>query len=168
MKVSIEIQDEIVRRWLGKLEREVGNLQPALEEISDGLEQSAKLRIRSSGPAPDGTPWAPLSPVTLALRRKHGKGAKPLQDKGASGLMGSITHRATATEAVVGTNLDYARMLQQGAKRGEFGLGRYLKRKGTFPIPWGDVPGRPYLGVSREDRGDILGIIRRRLLEVGK
>ena len=54
----------------------------------------------------------------------------------------------------VGSSLEYAAVQQFGARRGEFGR----TRRGA-PIPWGDIPARPFLGVSRVDRVEILDIL---------
>ena len=52
---------------------------------------------------------------------------------------------------IAGTNKVYAATHQFGAERGEFGA----DRRGR-PIPWGDIPARPFLGVGDEQRGIIL------------
>lgn len=46
-----------------------------------------------------------------------------------------------------------------GAKRGAFGVSR---RGG--PLPWGDIPARPFLGLSADDRKTIEEIVRAHLL----
>lgn len=160
MKAVIEVQDLAVRRWLTKLEQVAGDLRPALVEIGDALVASTKLRFRDSR-APGGAQWAPLSPVTIALRRGGGAGAKPLLDT--ARLMRSITRRIDARAVVVGTNTVYGRMQHFGALRGAFG-----RTKHGAPVPWGNVPGRPFLGVSGEDRGGILRILRERLQEAAQ
>jgi len=45
-----------------------------------------------------------------------------------------------------------------GASQGAFG-----KTKRGAPIPWGNIPGRPYLGFSDEDRSVILQTIEKYL-----
>jgi phage virion morphogenesis protein len=58
---------------------------------------------------PDGSEWEPLSPLTVAMRRT-GRGIgypRMLRDTGV--LYNSITPQATDKEAVVGTNVPYAR-----------------------------------------------------------
>jgi len=103
--------------------------------------------------------------------------AKPLLDTGR--LQNSITYAADANSVTVGTNVVYARMQQMGAKMGEFGrysqlgrvrafgLGTFKGSAGTkkgFPIPWGDVPPRPFLGLSTQDRADVIGILQQHLV----
>ena len=108
------------------------------------------MRFRDSK-APDGTQWKPLSPVTIALRRQNS--SQPLLDTGR--LRNSITRAVGVRDVVVGTNVRYAGTQQFGARKGRFGD----TRRGA-PIPWGNVPARPFLGLSREDKADVLDILR--------
>jgi phage virion morphogenesis protein len=62
--------------------------------------------------------------------------------------------------ALVGTNIKYAAVQQFGAKAGAFGATR---RGGK--IPWGDIPARPFMGISGDDRSAILDIIRKYLAQ---
>lgn len=152
--IRIEVDDRSVKAWLAKLERTVSDMTPAMRAIGHFLAESARLRFRDSK-APDGRPWAPLSPVTLALRRRgRGSGSdKPLLNFGI--LRDSITFRADRRSVTVGTNVIYAAVQQLGARKGAFGQ----TRRGA-PIPWGNIPARPFLGVSHEDRADIVALLR--------
>jgi len=60
----------------------------------------------------------------------------------------------------VGSVLEYAAVQQFGAKKGAFGR----TRRGA-PIPWGDIPPRPFLGLSDADRRSILDLIAEHLDE---
>jgi phage gpG-like protein len=51
----------------------------------------------------------------------------------------------------VGSNMEYAAMQQFGGTKAE------------FPHLWGDIPARPFLGVSENDRAEILDIIQAHL-----
>ena len=59
--------------------------------------------------------------------------------------------------ALVGTNLVYAATQQYGAKKGAFGSVKTSLPNRSFdvPIPWGDIPARPFLGVSSEAERNI-------------
>lgn len=148
--IRIEVDDRTVKAWLAKLERVVTDMTPAMRAIGHFLAESARLRFRDST-APDGRRWAPLSPVTIARRRKGS--STPLLDTGR--LRNSITFRADRRSADIGTNVIYAAVQQLGARKGAFGR----TRRGS-PIPWGNIPARPYLGVSADDRRDIVGLLR--------
>lgn len=91
-------------------------------------------------------------------------------------LENEIVPFASQDGVEVGSNLIYAAVQQFGAKMGEFGrysqVSRWRKfgdkdfRKyaGTvkgFPIPWGDIPARPFLGLSTDDADNVLSIVGR-------
>lgn len=74
----------------------------------------------------------------------------------------------------IGSSLVYAAVQQFGARMGEFGRysqvsrwnkykeGDFRKYAGTqqgFPIPWGDIPARPYIGLSTTDQESVLAIM---------
>lgn len=144
------------------------NLRPMLTEIGETVITQTQLRFVDSE-SPDGSKWAPLSAVTLARRRKgngpNKDGPQPLLDN--RRLFSSIDKRVDANSVFVGTNVIYARMHQFGAAKGAFGVGKYKRRKGSFPIPWGNVPARPFLGFGQDDQAEIIGIIQRRINEAG-
>jgi len=153
MKVTVEINDRQVTAALGKLVRAGTNLRPILTSIGETMVESTKLRFRDSQ-APDGGRWAPLSPVTIALRRQGS--SKPLLDTGR--LRNSITRAVGVRDVVIGTNVIYAGTHQFGARKGQYG-----KTRRGAPIPWGNVPARPFLGMSLGDKAEILGILREAL-----
>ncbi len=115
--------------------------------------------------------WAPLKPSTLK-KRKSGGG--PLVVQGfAGGLLQSVHAESDATRAIVGTDKIYAAVHQFGAAKGSFGMGLAgsFRRKGIMgslergggwdlssqrPLPWGDIPARPFLVLQAQDREDIL------------
>lgn len=164
------------------------NLRPMLTEIGEATVESTKLRFKSSGPSPDGSPWKPLSAATIRSRRK-GKGAEapmPLLDTGR--LRNSITKRVDANSVFIGTNVEYAAAHQFGASayhppqsrmvrlRVVKGRTRFAKDShkrartvwGTNSTGWTvNIPARPYLGFSQDDQTEIIGIIQRRINEAG-
>lgn len=159
MNTTIEVDDAAVRLAFNRMLAAGQNPRAYLGAIGDALKNSTKLRF-VAGKAPDGTRWAPLSAVTIARRRK-GKGggsAQPLRDTGR--LMNSITfYQRDRDSVIVGTDVIYAAMQHFGAKQGSFGR---TKRNG--PIPWGDVPARPFFGLSSDDREEIVNILRERIV----
>ena len=111
-------------------------------------------------------------------------GKKPLV--GHTGMLASqIFYQVESGALVIGSSMPYARVQQQGAKQGEFGrviatnlkrfrqfdekdFRRYAGTKKGHPLPWGDIPARPFLGISEADRAGILQVIERRLSGIGK
>ena len=57
-------------------------------------------------------------------------------------------------QVTLSTNVEYAVVQQFGAKQGAFG-----RDKRNHPLPWGDIPARPFLGFSDRDKADILAIL---------
>ena len=81
----------------------------------------------------------------------HKEGDRPLTD---GGLLGdTIDYELYGSAGVqIGSPMkDYAAMMQFGGTKSE------------FPQLWGDVPARPFLGLSDDDRDDVLSILQRHL-----
>lgn len=177
--MSIEVNDREVLGAFNAMLAVGVDPRPQLSLIGANLVASTRLRFRDSK-APSGVSWAPLSPVTLARRRggasstsKRGRelaavraakglgpgGAKPLLDTGR--LSNSISYRVGDMYVEVGTNVVQARMQQEGARQGAFGR----TRRGA-PIPWGNVPPRPFLGLSDADRAMVIQVFNQALEQV--
>lgn len=145
MKVTIQANTQGIQEGLAKLSQHAQNLNPALDSIGSALAESIRLSFRASQD-PYSNAWAALTQVTLSRRKKGGEGAKPLLDTGI--LRNSISHEVQGNTVEVGTGVEYAPLHQFGAQQGAFGTGHYKTRKGSFPIPWGNVPARPFLPIQ--------------------
>lgn len=157
MKIRIEVQDREVRAALNRMISLGSDLSPVMRKIAGALESGVEDAFRKEQ-SPEGVAWDDLSEVTKARREKQRKWpGKKLQVS--HDLAGSIHSRHDARSAVAGTNLVYATTHHFGAKKGAFGTGK----KGSFPIPWGDIPARPFLGVSAETQGDIVKVLHRHI-----
>lgn len=173
-RIEIEVQDRQVLDLLGQISQRLGSPAPMLKLIGETLVDSTKQRFAASR-APDGSRWAPNTDTTMARylgrfsgsRTKTGKvsaagarraaGKKPLI--GESRALGTtIDYRVEGDTLYVGSPMEYAGTQQFGAKRGQYGR----TRRGG-PIPWGDIPARPFLGVSDADRAEVLEILREHL-----
>lgn len=170
-RITIKIEAEPVTAGLRRLAEAGADLTPVMRQIGEALVETTRRRF-PAGRAPDGTPWAPNSPVTIArflgryggTRRKDGKGLtkkgarleagkRPLIGESRS-LSTQIAWRADAASVEIGSPMVYAAVQQFGAAKGAFGV----TRRGA-PIPWGDIPARPFLGLSDDDRALILALI---------
>lgn len=166
---TVTVEDAQVRAALRRLRQKTDNLSPVLKAIGEDLVESTRQRF-ATATAPDGTPWAANSEVTILrylglttgnygkdgkLTKKgaaRGMGKKPLS--GQSGdLARQIIYRVTGNTLEVGSTMVYAAMQQFGGK------------KADFPNLWGDIPARPFLGLSGSDIagieetvGDYLGL----------
>ncbi|MDD2725400.1 MAG: phage virion morphogenesis protein [Methylovulum sp.] len=147
--VTIDLNDQAIINALRQLTYSANHLEPALEEIGAAVRASIDLNFTGQHD-PNGNPWEPLSEATL-LNRTSGSG-QILRDMGL--LNRSITYNVKAESVEIGsmsvvdgTNLKYANMMQSGGK------------KTDFPWLWGDIPERPFVGVSEADKVQILAIL---------
>lgn len=158
--IRVEVDDRRVLDVLGELLRRVGNPRPALKEIGEDLAESTTRRFETST-APDGSRWEENSDVTLmeylgsrkgSFRKDGGltsKGAarlgakKPLIGETKS-LSSQIHYKVLADGVEVGSQMEYAAMQHFGGK------------KSAFPHLWGDIPARPFVGISDDDAASIL------------
>ncbi len=170
-RIEITIDDRQVLDVLGQLTQRLGSPGPALKAIGETLTDSTKQRFAASR-APDGSTWEKNTDTTMerylarfaGSRAKTGKrsaagarragGKKPLI--GESRALGTtINYQVVGDTLYVGSPMQYAGTQQFGARQGQYGR----TRRGG-PIPWGDIPARPFLGLSAEDRTEVLDLLR--------
>lgn len=161
--ISIRIEDGQITARLAETARRLGDLSPVTAEIAETLFVSTRQRF-ASGTDPEGKVWAPRSQTTLdryaAMKPPRRPGAHPLTVSG--GLMRSIFPFSGPDHAGVGASAIYAAAMQFGAAQGAFGafIGKDKRGRDHFhSIPWGNIPARPFLGLSAKDRVDILDIL---------
>lgn len=128
---------------------------PALRQVGEYLDLSHRQRW-DRGQAPDGSLWAKLRPVTLARKQAKGRPLGILVQT--TDLRDTLRWALQGRELVFGTGRPYGAAMQFGAARGAFG-----KTKFGAPIPWGDIPPRPWLGLSDADVAEARDILRRHL-----
>ena len=162
--ITVKIEDRQVLDTLTRLVNKTKNLRPAFAEIGEDLLDTTKRRF-SAATSPDGKAWAANSPVTVARYlgnysssfKKDGSlskagtarstSKKPLTGESKS-LQRTINYQLIgATGVTVGSPMVYAAMQQFGGT------------KSQFPHLWGNIPARPFLGISKADRENILDII---------
>ncbi|AFL75395.1 phage virion morphogenesis protein [Thiocystis violascens] len=165
---SVEIDLGDVTERLRALTARVGAPREALREIGEILQQSTQQRFATETD-PSGRRWAENSDVTLlrALggrgqsRRRTAGGGRTLTASGQRALAGKkiLTRRGFLGDTIrdqldadgrgvaVGTNRKYGAMMQFGGTQAQ------------HPHLWGDIPARPFLGISTDDRARILEIL---------
>ena len=149
MRITYHFNDDKVQNVITRLIRSSTDRTPVMCDIGNKLLKSTRDRFITQKD-PKGKPWAPLSVVTKA-RKKENKN-KILTQRGH--LEGNLTYQVGRNSVEIGSPSVYANTHQFGAAQGEFGQG-----KSGAPIPWGNIPARPFLGVSSEDRQDIRDIV---------
>lgn len=162
--ITVKVNDRQVLNALNQMISRAKNLRPAFAEIGEDLLETTKRRFNAAT-SPDGTPWAANSPVTISRYlgtkasnfKKNGSlskrgqanssAKKPLTGETKS-LQRTINYQLQGSMGVsIGSPMDYAAMQQFGGT------------KSKFPHLWGDIPARPFLGVSPADKVNILDIL---------
>ena len=179
--LQLSFDDSAIREGLAKIAENIGNLQPAFQDIGEHLLRSFDDRW-TQGVSADGTPWEPLKPATIAAKKQN-------KDKILvyRGNLKHLHYQASSTGLEVGSGLVYAAIHQFGGtihkgerhhdlhfKQGKDGTvsNRFVKKKAsnfvqTVKIGAHEVtiPARPYLGLSADDKDEILKLLADHLLK---
>lgn len=158
--ISLEVKGDDPALAFAELDRRLTDLSPIMAQIAEFLLETTLARFQQ-GVAPDGSPWAPKSPSTIAAyqARKQAFSYRPLI--GATRSLSSAANFATASGqdwARISSRAIQSAVMQLGAKKGAFGA-----NKAGRPIPWGDIPARPFLGTSAEDQAGLVAILEQML-----
>ena len=148
----VRIHPDEITDVLNRLSAALTDLLPLMTEIGEQLEHTTEERF-DRGVGPDGRAWAPKSQTTIDAyaRRKQRVDRRPLWGPGEGGHLARSIHRAVGVDFVeIGTNAIQSAVMQYGARQGAFGR----TRRGA-PIPWGNIPARPFIGLSDLDRSNI-------------
>lgn len=149
---TVEIDDAAARARLSEMVDRMERPLDFYKEVGDYLKSEAIPRNFETETGPDGTPWASLRPLTVARREANGQ--TPIEILRASKrLYSDINARPTDDQLTIGSALPYAGVMQRGAKQGAFG-----RDSRNHPLPWGDIPARPFLGLSPDDELEIIRI----------
>lgn len=152
--LTVQVQGlDTVQNQLRRLAERGANLTPLLKNMGEQVLNSTQERFDTSTD-PDGNRWAGNSPVTFArlLGSRHTNKSGKINARGVSRVMskkplilshtlqGSIRYQLNGQSVMVGTNMVYAKMMHFGGT------------KSAFPHLWGDIPARPFLGISTTDK----------------
>lgn len=146
---TVGLEDRALQAGLGALAAELTDMTTFMDAVGRVLVNGAVQRIGSTNVSPDGTPWVPS-------KRATEDGGRTLVLSGI--LRTSINAWAAPDHVLVGTNVPYAAVHQMGAAVGSLGIWIGEDKRGrqmTVLSPWGDIPARPYLGISRDEETDI-------------
>ena len=150
--IRSEINLTFAEAAFAALDGRLSDMTPVMFDIGEYLVTSTKDRF-PAGTAPDGTKWTPKSSATLdryGARKSNRVDRRPLF--GPTGLLSQqISHEVSATGVNWGSNLIYSAVMQFGAAKGAFG-----QMANGSPIPWGNIPARPFIGLSETDEAMIL------------
>jgi len=141
--ITIDLQDADITHALGELEKATTDLTPTLKLIGRKLVESTEQRFIDRRD-PDGTLWLGNSDLTIARKGFDHPlvGGKQDGDSGRRTQMLQHMNHAQVQDNVllVGNTMEYSAMQQFGGS------------KADFPHLWGDIPARPFIGLSDADR----------------
>lgn len=150
-------EDFVIR--LTAISEKSKNMNDLTKKIANDMKTKVDFCFRLQKDS-NGNPW-------IKSKRAIKDNGKTLQSKGQ--LKNSISVRNDDTSATVGTNLKYAKTMQFGAKKHSFGYavanvkaftrknGQKVKAHQRYVIlPWGNIPARPFLGLSNSQKATYL------------
>lgn len=167
--LTVKYRDKKVQHRLTEIIGRAKNPRPAFLEIGEDLVESTKQRF-SSSQAPDGSPWAANSPVTIAqyLGQTGGNFKKDgsLSKKGEqrSGSKKPLVGESKTLASTINYQLKGAAGVSIGSPKVQAAMMQFGGLKSEYPHLWGNIPARPFLGVSNSDRINILEITARYLM----
>lgn len=139
--ITLDLNTAELTQALRHLEQAAVRLTPVFDDIGQHLVNTTRRRFED-GEGPDGAPWAENSAATLASKA----GAKPLVGE-SRGLSTEIHSETGPRSVMVGSNKEYAAMQHFGGQRRR------------FPHLWGDIPARPFVGLSTEDEQEVQSLL---------
>ncbi|MCF2626247.1 phage virion morphogenesis protein [Fusobacterium perfoetens] len=161
------------KKKLKEILKRCKNLKEPMTRISVDMKNEIRGNI-DRGHSFDGIKWK-------KSKRASEEGGKTLKDTGR--LYNSFRNTAGRNYARVGTNVIYARTLNQGADKGEFGevsftvrqhsrrLKKYRKRitvrsySRTAKVPWGDIQAYRYMGINQEMKRKYIAILTKYIIK---
>ena len=151
---------EAVLETLNRLVAAVDDTTPAMYDIGEYLIASTRQRFHDMQ-GPQGEPWVPNSAVTQDVAEERGDTYDPRPLFGPTKRLSSeILSFPSNGEVAVGSALIQAAVMHYGAEQGAFGTSA---RGG--PLPWGDIPARPFIGLSDDDQVQVLDILNEHLAD---
>lgn len=162
--ITIEVSDDSITNGLAALSLVIGDLSPVMAQIGEFMVESTKKRI-ANGVSPDGKKLAPKSAATiqnyLTSGYRKGAAAGPLIRTG--DLVDRSLHYDSGKDFMeISSSVVYSAIMHFGAKKGSLGAYSGTDKNGraySGVAPWGDIPARPFFGVSQEDRENIFTLI---------
>lgn len=178
--IEIEVNIDSLAEGLTRLAGLGQDMTPLTRDLAEVLKGGVDRAFADEVDPATGEKWRPLSPATLARRAKAGHTGAILQVSGQ--LAASIQTEYGPHHAAVGTSKVYGPTHQFGAKKGSFGqakrgartgsrrnprnytarggatVGGWLSGRaqgGSMPVPWGDIPARPFLAIGKPEEAEI-------------
>ena len=133
-RITLDYETGPALTFLRQLGEHIDDLSPLFGQIGEYLDESTEARFAAQE-APDGTPWAPLSPDYAKRKRKNADKILVLDGI----LRDTLAYNVGPRELEFGTNQEYGATHQFGRD---------------------SIPAREYIGISNEDENEILLLTR--------
>lgn len=167
--LSIKYTDKQVQDRLSEIISRSKNMRPAFLEIGEDLLESTKRRF-STTISPDGVRWEENSPTTIIRYlaqfsgsfKKDGSLSKKGEKRSANKK--PLTGETRTLASTINYQLKGAAGVSIGSPKVQAAMMQFGGTKARFPHLWGDIPARPFLGISDKDRSNILDITASYLL----
>ena len=161
------------KRKLKEILKRCKNLKEPMTKISVDMKNEIRENIDGQHSF-DGIKWK-------KSKRAKEENGRTLKDTGR--LYNSFRNTSGKNYARVGTNVIYARTLNQGADKGEFGevtftvkqhtrrLKKYRKRitvrshLRTTKVPWGDIQAYRYMGINKGMKRKYIAILTKYIIK---
>lgn len=141
--ILINLDTRDIETALKRLEWAVGDVRPALKNIGEALLKSTDQRFADQQ-TPEGDDWKENAPATIGIK---GFDSPLVGAERNFTLRGENHYQLDGDTLIVGNTMKYAAMQQFGGQKSE------------FPHLWGDIPARPFIGLSDADRETLIEII---------
>lgn len=139
--VTINANTDAIERAITRLLDQGQDLTAPMKSIGEEMLNRTQQRFRDKQD-PDGTPWAANSPVT-EKRKGHGR----VLEGESKALARQFSYSATPDGVEWGSLMPYAAMMHFGGTQA------------AHPHLWGDIPARPFIGLSDDDEDEVLAIL---------
>ena len=154
------------RKKLKEILKRCKNLKEPMKKIAVDMKNKIRRNI-NRGHSFDGIKWK-------KSKRAIEDNGKTLKDTGR--LYNSFRNTAGRNYARVGTNVIYARTLNQGADKGEFGKVSFTVRQHrrritvrshsrTAKVPWGDIQAYRYMGINKKMKRKYTAILTKYIIK---
>jgi phage virion morphogenesis protein len=153
--ITISVDDKEVSQALHALKEKVIDLRPVLTTIGELLTESTQDRLDSGKNIdPTGKPWVTLQPWYQEQKKQYKNRILSLSGHLAKEIKPQVPDGHTV---IVGTNVPYAAIHQFGGvirpkTANALNVGGRAVKKVT-------IPARPFLGISNQDKENILDAV---------
>ncbi len=152
IQLEVDIRDQVVGDVLERIVRNMGSTRPALFDIGEHLQGSVEERFRSEAD-PAGNPWEPLTAFTPGQQAKRPDPDRDGRRRPARlhPLPGRRRRPGARHQQDIRRHPPAGRYHSGQERRAALAIGN--PKKALLPlVQQVEIPARPYLGLSKEDR----------------